>query len=187
MVGKIKLPLLEKRHQSIKSKSLLAQIEEVKAFILTPARIIQQLAVNLDPEFRMSIADNKNTTTEVLNILSEDDNPDVRFALSENHNLDQNILQKLSSDSNPYVADRAKKTLLRINNSNTTTISNSPPTEEVERVISKREKHTNLMQANLVKGLFHLAQVLETQGKFVEGLKIRIKIRDLLISIAKAI
>lgn len=187
MVGKIKVPLLDKRHISIKSKSLLAQIERAKAFILAPTQIIQQLATNLDPEFRMSIADNKHTTIEALNIISEDDNPDVRFALSENHNLDQSILQRLSCDSNPYVADRAQKTLLRINDSSGTTISNSPPIEKVERVISKREKHTNLMQANLVKGLFHLAQVLETQGKFVEGLKIRIKIRDLLISIAKAI
>jgi hypothetical protein len=46
--------------------------------------------------------------------LAQDINADLRYALTENHHLDQSILDFLALDGNPFVADRARRTILRL-------------------------------------------------------------------------
>ncbi|HEY9684462.1 MAG TPA: hypothetical protein V6C86_22970 [Oculatellaceae cyanobacterium] len=70
--------------------------------------------ISSDAELRIAVADQINTTEEVLLLLAEDDNPDVRYAVAENHNISRKVLNLLVADSNPYVACRAQKTLARL-------------------------------------------------------------------------
>lgn len=63
---------------------------------------------------KVSKADNRNTSVKALLLLADDEDADLRFAMAENHNISRDVLKKLSEDPNPYVADRATKTLTRI-------------------------------------------------------------------------
>ena len=76
--------------------------------------ILERLSKCTDSEVRMAVADHKNTPVEVLSLLSEDEDPDVRYALAENHNINREILVKLTGDANPFVAERAGRTLARL-------------------------------------------------------------------------
>ncbi|MFN8550652.1 MAG: hypothetical protein U0103_04110 [Candidatus Obscuribacterales bacterium] len=64
----------------------------------------------------LNVAEDASASDDILWLLVEDENPDVRFCLAENYNIDQNILKALSEDENPYVAHRAKRTLMRLQN-----------------------------------------------------------------------
>ena len=81
----------------------------------TTQQALRRLAKNSDPQLRIDVADHRKTTEETLMILASDENADVRFALAENHNISQRVLNKLKNDSNPYVADRAQRTIARLN------------------------------------------------------------------------
>ncbi|HEY9772787.1 MAG TPA: HEAT repeat domain-containing protein [Planktothrix sp.] len=80
----------------------------------TPARLLEQLALNEDVEVRIAVADNPNTPTDLVSALARDDSADVRYAIAENHNLSKDVLALLREDDNPYVADRARRTLERL-------------------------------------------------------------------------
>jgi hypothetical protein len=80
----------------------------------TSAIDLHRLSQHSDVEVRMAVADNKNTHIITTAQLAQDDNPDLRYALAENHQIDSGILNILARDENPYVADRAQKTLLRL-------------------------------------------------------------------------
>jgi hypothetical protein len=76
--------------------------------------VLHRLSQHKDVEVRMAVADHKNTHIITAMQLAWDDNPDLRFVLAENHQIDSGILDILAKDENPYVADRAQKTLLRL-------------------------------------------------------------------------
>lgn len=82
----------------------------------TRSDVLEQLAYNHNAEVRMAVADNPNTTLDVLRLLAKDEDADVRYAVAENHNIDMGILDMLAEDDNPYVADRAHRTIARLNN-----------------------------------------------------------------------
>jgi hypothetical protein len=65
----------------------------------------------------LAVAEEATASDEILWLLVEDENPDVRFCLAENYNIDPKMLHKLSEDENPYVASRAQKTMVRLQNS----------------------------------------------------------------------
>jgi len=81
----------------------------------TPAFVLHRLAKHCNVDVRLAVADNKNTHTLTTMQLALDNNPDIRYALAENHQIDSNILNVLAMDDNPFVADRAQKTLSRLN------------------------------------------------------------------------
>ncbi len=80
----------------------------------TSAIVLHRLSQHNDVEVRMAVADNKNTHIITTAQLAQDNSPDLRYALAENHQIDSSILNILATDENPYVADRAQKTLLRL-------------------------------------------------------------------------
>jgi hypothetical protein len=86
--------------------------------------VLHRLSQHKDVEVRMAVADHKNTHIITAMQLAWDENPDLRYALAENHQIDSGILDILTKDENPYVADRAQKTLLRLQQVNT---SETPP------------------------------------------------------------
>ncbi len=92
----------------------------------TMASDLHRLSKHSDVDVRIAVADNKNTPNVTAMQLAQDDNPDIRHALAENHQIDDSILNILAEDENPFVADRARKTLLRLNQ----TISPQYPLEK---------------------------------------------------------
>ena len=92
----------------------LSWMRQIGRNVVTPVFILRRLSLSSDAELRMAVADHLNTPLDVLIRLAEDENPDVRYALAENHNISRVVLNKLLDDSNPYVADRAERTLLRL-------------------------------------------------------------------------
>ena len=79
-----------------------------------PATCLAQLAVDDSPEVRISVADNPCTPMWLLELLARDEHPDVRYAIAENANIPLHLLEFLTRDEHPYVADRAGKTLGRL-------------------------------------------------------------------------
>jgi hypothetical protein len=82
-----------------------------------PAELIAEIARHPLPEVRLAVCDNPFVPESVMVLLIEDTSADVRYALAENHNLSSEILERLSNDENPYVANRATRTLQRLNKS----------------------------------------------------------------------
>ena len=80
----------------------------------TSAIVLHRLSQHSDVEVRMAVADHKNTHIITAMQLARDDNLDLRYAIAENHQIDSGILDILAGDENPFVADRAQKTLLRL-------------------------------------------------------------------------
>lgn len=80
----------------------------------TTSNVLQTLSWHISPAVRIAVADNLNSPLPALQRLVEDEHPDVRFALAENHNLEQELLEVLIEDENPYVAHRAQQTLMRV-------------------------------------------------------------------------
>jgi len=80
----------------------------------TPAEVLVELATHAHPDVRIALTENPNTPTRILVILAADESADVRYSLAENPNAPLAVLALLCDDENPYVADRATKTLARI-------------------------------------------------------------------------
>lgn len=89
-------------------------LERIAEHPNTPQSVLTKLSVHLDSNVRSAVTDNANASEEVILRLCSDQNPDVRFSLAENHKLSVNILKMIAADDNPYVAERAKKTLRRL-------------------------------------------------------------------------
>ncbi len=76
--------------------------------------VLAELAGEARREVRMAVADNVHTPCRVKAALANDNDVDIRYALAENHGTPLEILMSLQDDQNPYVAERAKKTLERL-------------------------------------------------------------------------
>ncbi len=82
---------------------------------LTSPAVLNALARHSDVDVRIAVAENRMTPIETVMALSRDENLDLRFAIAENHNLNVEILNVLMGDSNPFIAERAKRTIRRLN------------------------------------------------------------------------
>lgn len=80
----------------------------------TSSSLLAMLAENCNIDVRMAVADNQNALPETLMILAQDASNDLRYQLAENHNIDRGVLKLLAEDEHPYVAQRAQKTLRRL-------------------------------------------------------------------------
>jgi hypothetical protein len=80
-----------------------------------PPSVLEELASYPDKEVKAAVGDNRNTAADTLMMLARDDDVDVRYTLAENHNIPLDVLQLLLEDDNPYVADRARRTINRLN------------------------------------------------------------------------
>jgi hypothetical protein len=183
-------------------ENILAWLRKISCDGVTPAYVLKELALSSDPEFRIIVADDANTSEEVLLWFVEDDDPDVRYALAENHNISQRVLKRLCDDSNPYVAHRAEKTLKRLGVDDLLSaqlqIDSSPallPLEvvrhsdaelECKRLLTMHSQSSKPDNATVVTWLHRLAQALEGQGRYVEALDSRLHARDMMISIMDA-
>jgi len=89
-------------------------LEHIATNPSTPAAVLEHLVTHAQPEIRSALAENSNTPVHCIWLLVKDENPDVRYALAENHHLPDNVLAALAEDDNPYVADRAQRTITRL-------------------------------------------------------------------------
>lgn len=80
----------------------------------TSAAVLHNLSKHNDVKVRTSVADNENTSANTSMQLAGDANADLRYALAENHHISRGTLDFLALDTNPFVADRARKTILRL-------------------------------------------------------------------------
>lgn len=78
---------------------------------------LARLAKHEEGAIRLAVAENPNTPLDILWMLAADGSPDVRFRLAESYHLPEEMLQFLADDENPYVANRACRTLSRIERS----------------------------------------------------------------------
>lgn len=109
---------------------------------LTPVDILAMLAESCNVEVRLAVADNQSTSTDTMMMLAQDESADLRYQLAENHNIDKSVLQLLADDSHPYVANRAQKTLKRLQLQGGATIVAFPvltvvPTKELGRKLQR--------------------------------------------------
>jgi len=81
---------------------------------MTPIRVLLALVSDRSPEVRESVSYNPAVTSVLLHQLANDSSEDVRYAIAENLAIPHAILTKLANDENPYVAQRALKTLSRL-------------------------------------------------------------------------
>jgi len=81
---------------------------------MLPAAGFGVLVNDESPEVRISVSDNPFTPMSLLELLAADEHPDVRYAMAENANTPPHLLNMLTRDDNPYIADRACKTLNRL-------------------------------------------------------------------------
>ncbi len=80
----------------------------------TSSTALMKLAAHADVGVRIAVADHPSTRSETVLLLAQDENADLRYAIAENHNIDVAVLNMLTEDDNPFVAQRAKKTLARL-------------------------------------------------------------------------
>lgn len=80
----------------------------------TPLPTLFKLTQDESAEVRQSVTFNPKSNAEILLQLAEDSHPDVRYSIAENALVPPAILHKLSGDDNPYIAQRALKTLSRL-------------------------------------------------------------------------
>jgi len=73
-----------------------------------------RLVQDENAEVRQSIAFNPKRTTTLLQQLAQDSSADVRYLIAEDALVPPAVLRLLSNDENPYVAQRALKTLSRL-------------------------------------------------------------------------
>ena len=93
------------------SAALLVRIAE---HANAPKILLTLLSIHPNSDVRSAVADNPNTPSRVISMLCVDENPDVRFSIAENPNMSLEILKQIESDENPYVAQRARKTIERL-------------------------------------------------------------------------
>jgi hypothetical protein len=100
-------------------KLALSSCENVRRQVAeNPATNLATLMLLLgdkSPEVRLALTYNRFLPATYLEWLSRDESDDLRFAMAENPHIPSHILESLSQDSNPYVANRAQKTLARLN------------------------------------------------------------------------
>ena len=80
----------------------------------TPAETLSLLARDNSAEVRMAVAANKSTEQSIIKRLTFDRSDDVRYLLASISYIPKHQLRHLAEDSNPHVAQRAKKTLSRL-------------------------------------------------------------------------
>jgi len=80
----------------------------------TSVSVLHRLSKHKDVKVRIAVADNENTSTDTSMQLAHDDNADLRYALADNHHINRGTLDFLAMDENPFVADRARRTILRL-------------------------------------------------------------------------
>jgi hypothetical protein len=71
-------------------------------------------AMHFDRQERFDKGEERNTSVERLLRFIKTEDADFRFELAEDHHIHTDVLDALASDSNPYVADRAQRTLKRL-------------------------------------------------------------------------
>lgn len=91
-----------------------AKANDIASHASTSASVLNRLSKHSNVKVRMAVADNENTGINTSRLLAEDGNADLRYGMAENHHIDRSILEFLATDANPFVADRAQKTILRI-------------------------------------------------------------------------
>ena len=79
-----------------------------------PTDILSMLAESCNVEVRMAVADNPSALPETVMMLAQDASDDLRYQLAENHNIPRKVLNLLADDSHPFVAQRAQKTIRRL-------------------------------------------------------------------------
>lgn len=80
----------------------------------TSPSILELLVKHSDPDIRCAVAVHPNTPFSSLKEMASDPDPTVRYQLAECIHIDPQILAVLCEDENPYVACRAYKTLVRL-------------------------------------------------------------------------
>lgn len=85
----------------------------------TPTDILSRLAEDIDPEVRLAAATNNRTPIDVVFALALDEDLTVRHGLAEDTTTPIGVLKRLVRDDNPYVATRARKTLIQLQEMNT--------------------------------------------------------------------
>ena len=76
--------------------------------------LLVALSADAVAEVRAAVAANPRAPYNLLVYLLGDQSADVRYALAEDYDLAPELLDWLSQDQNPYVAERASKTLKRV-------------------------------------------------------------------------
>jgi hypothetical protein len=109
------MPSVNTDNEPILEKAMDGWMLHIAEDANTPAHMLEDLALNEDHNVRMAVADNPNTPIDLLMVLARDEHLDIRYALAENHNIDTAVHNLLLDDDNPYVADRARRTLKRLN------------------------------------------------------------------------
>ena len=77
----------------------------------TSPELLDELAKDKDYLIRLSVACNPNTSESTLRELSKQGSADIRYAVAEHKNTPRDILLKLSGDSDWYTRNRALKSL----------------------------------------------------------------------------
>ncbi len=80
-----------------------------------PLECLLRLAFDEAPEVRIALTENPATPWAILEVIADDPHPDVRYAMAENANIPLFILESLAQDEHPYIADRAARTIERLN------------------------------------------------------------------------
>jgi hypothetical protein len=84
---------------------------------------LSKLAYHDNPRVRAAVAENSSLPEPIMWRLASDIHPDVRLRLAESYFLPHSILQVLAEDDNPYVQIRAKRTISRLNQPMTVSLS----------------------------------------------------------------
>ena len=84
---------------------------------------LARLAMHNDPRIRAAVAENPQMPEKTIRRLANDIHPDVRLRLAGSYFLPCSILQILAEDDNPYVQLRAKKTIDRLRQPLSTSLS----------------------------------------------------------------
>lgn len=78
-----------------------------------PSEVLKKLAADNDYHVRIAVGLNRSCELSIITDLIYDENPDVRFWLASTSYLPERLIFELTEDPNPFVADRARRTLLR--------------------------------------------------------------------------
>ena len=88
-----------------------AVLERVAENGETSKEVLVSLAEHSSPEVRSAVSENANTPAATVQQLACDEHPDVRYQVASNANVATDVLEKLAGDENPFVVDRAQHTL----------------------------------------------------------------------------
>jgi hypothetical protein len=112
-------PILDR----LASEDVVSLLERIAEHPRTRQATLARLATHENPRVRAAVAENPNIDKKTMWRLAGDIHPDVRLRLAESYSIPLPILQALSQDDNPYVQNRAKRTLNRLDQPMTITLS----------------------------------------------------------------